>query len=174
METATASPTVESHPKGASNKDLILWAFEALNRKDFAAMRQLYTDATVERFPDRTVRGADEIIAWFEETTGGIDDWQIQVKAIAEDGDHVFVQWQMTGVHNGALQGIEATGKQLCVDGMDHFTIEDGKVVANFVVADQMQHARQLGLMPADGSAADRALKAAFNLRTRIASKLKR
>jgi steroid delta-isomerase-like uncharacterized protein len=174
MEAATASPAVASPPTGVSNKELILWAFEALNGKDLAAMRQLYTDATVERFPDRTCHGPDAIIEWFEEVAGAIDDWRIEVRSIAEDGDEVFVQWQMTGVHTGPLQGIEPTGKHLCIDGIDHFTVEDGKVIANFVVADQMQHARQLGLMPPDGSVADRALKAAFNLRTRAASKLKR
>jgi len=47
-------------------------------------------------------------------------------------------------------------------------------VVSNFVVVDQLQYARQIGMMPPDGSAADRAMKAAFNLRTKVAGKLKR
>jgi hypothetical protein len=52
--------------------------------------------------------------------------------------------------------------------------MRDGKVVSNFVIVDQMQYARQIGLMPPDGAAADRALKAAFNARTKLAEKLKR
>ena len=80
----------------------------------------------------------------------------------------------MTGTHKGSLLGIEPTGKPLAIDGIDHFVIRDRKVVSNFVVADQLQYARQIGMMPPDGSAGDKAFKAAFNLRTRVASKLGR
>jgi hypothetical protein len=52
--------------------------------------------------------------------------------------------------------------------------VRDGEVISNSVVFDQMQYARQIGLLPADGSAADKALKGAFNARTRLAAKLSR
>jgi hypothetical protein len=35
-----------------------------------------------------------------------------------------------------------------------------------------MQFARQIGMLPADGSAADRATKAVFNRKTRLLSRL--
>jgi len=60
------------------------------------------------------------------------------------------------------------------IDGIDHFVIRDGRVVSDFVVFDQMQYARQIGMMPPDGSAGDKAFKAAFNARQKIAAKLKR
>ena len=47
-------------------------------------------------------------------------------------------------------------------------------VVSNFVVTDQLAYARQIGMMPPDGSAADRGMKAAFNARTKLARRLKR
>ena len=40
---------------------------------------------------------------------------------------------------------------------------------SNTVVFDQMTFARQVGLLPPDGSGADKALKAAFNAKTRVA-----
>jgi len=46
--------------------------------------------------------------------------------------------------------------------------VRDGNVVSNFVVYDQMQFARQIGMLPPDRSLADRAMKAAFNARTRL------
>ena len=70
--------------------------------------------------------------------------------------------------------GIEPTGKQLAIDGIDHFVLRDGKVVSNFVVTDQLAYGRQIGMMPPDGSAADKAMKAAFNVRTKVARRLKR
>ena len=52
--------------------------------------------------------------------------------------------------------------------------MRDGKVVSNLVVADQMDYARQIGMMPPDGSVLDRTLKALFNARTKLLEKLKR
>jgi steroid delta-isomerase-like uncharacterized protein len=166
--------TVANAPANATNGELVAWAFERLNHGDVSALRAFWSDDTVERFPDRTCRGADEIARYFEDAFAAISDFHMEVLAIAEQADDIFVHWRLTGVHDGALLGIAPTHKRVAIDGMDHFVIRDGAVISNFVVFDQMQYARQLGLMPADGSAADKALKGAFNVRTKLAAKLKR
>jgi steroid delta-isomerase-like uncharacterized protein len=165
---ATTSP-----PAGATNAEIVRWTIETLNRRDVASLRSVWTDETVERFPDRTCRGADETAAYFEEAFAAISDWRMEVIAIAEQGDDVFLHWRLTGKHTGTLLGIEATGKALAIDGMDHFVIREGRIVTNFVVFDQMQYARQIGMMPADGSGADRTLKLAFNARTELVKRLR-
>lgn len=166
---------VAAPPTDASNGALIRWSFDALNARDVSALKQIWTDETVERFPDRTCRGAEEIAAYFQATFAALPDWHMEVVAIAEQGDDVFVHWHLTGTHTGPLLlGIAATGKPIAVDGMDHFVVRDGEIVSNFVIVDQMQYARQIGMMPRDGSAADKALKATLNARTQVARKLKR
>jgi steroid delta-isomerase-like uncharacterized protein len=166
--------TTTAPPTDVSNAELVRWAFDALNRRDVSALKQFWTDSTVERFPDKTCHGAEEIGAYFQDTFDAIPDWNMEVVTIAAQGDDVFVQWHLTGTHAGPLLGIAPTGKAISIDGMDHFVVRDGKVVSNFVVVDQMQYARQIGMMPPDGSAADRALKSAFNARTKLAERLKR
>ena len=82
----------------------------------------------------------------------------------------MFVRWHMTATHTGGgFQGLDATGKSVALDGIDHITVRDGKLASNFVVFDQMQFARALGLLPPDGSVADKAVKAAFNAKTKVA-----
>lgn len=101
-------------------------------------------------------------------------DFHFQVLGLAAHGDDVFVQWRMTGTHSGTpWQGIAPTGRAVELDGIDHFVVRAGKVTSNFVVFDQMQFARSVGMMPPDGSTADRALKAAFNAKTRITRRTK-
>jgi steroid delta-isomerase-like uncharacterized protein len=166
---ATISP-----PQNATNAELVRWAFEMLNQHDVAPLEQFWTSDTVERFPDRTCRGPEEIARYFEDAFAAIPDFHMDIVAMAEEGEDVFVHWRLTGTHQGPLLGIEPTGKKLAIDGMDHFVIRDGIVGSNFVVFDQMQYGRQLGMMPPDGSAADKALKGAFNARTRLLSSLGR
>lgn len=105
---------------------------------------------------------------------GAIPDWHIQIVGLAEQGEDVFVQWHMTGTHSGPLLGIAPTGRALAIDGIDHFVLRDGKLVSNFVVVDQLQYARQIGMMPPDGSPADTAMKGAFSAWTKLARRLRR
>ena len=165
---ATASPPVD-----VSNAELLRWVFETINQRDTSVLRQVWTADTVVRFPDQTRTGADEIAAYFDEAFAAMPDWKMEVVSIAADGDDTFVHWHLTGTHTGPLLGIEPTGKPLAIDGMDHFVIRDGKVVSNFVIFDQMQYARQIGMMPPDGSSADKAVKSAFNLKTKLAQRLR-
>ena len=163
-----------SPPTGVTNGALIRWAFELLNSRDVEPLRQLWTEATVERFPSVTVHGADGMAEYFQALVTALPDFHMQVLKIAESGEDVFVHWHLTGTHTGGpLEGIDPTGRAVAVDGMDHFVVRDGTVATNFVVFDQMQFARQIGMLPADGSAADRAMKAAFNARTRLRARLR-
>ncbi len=163
-----------SKTSSLSNTELVRQAFDALNRQDLDFIAQFWTPTTVERFPDRTCQGSDEIRRYFEDTQLAIPDWHIEIQTVACEGEHVFVHWHLTGTHQGTLLGVAATGKALSIDGIDHFVIRDGKVVSNFVVFDQMQFARQIGMLPPDGSTADRALKAVFGVRTKVARALTR
>ncbi len=166
--------TTVTPPAGATGAELVRWAFDQLNRHDVSALKQFWTSETIERFPDRTCRGADEIAAYFEEAFAAIAGFHMEVLSVVEQGADVFVHWRLTGSHEGPLLGIAPTHRPLAIDGMDHFVFEDGRVISNFVVFDQMQYARQIGMMPAPGSNGDRAVKAAFNARTNLGKKLQR
>ena len=161
-------------PENATNAQLVTWAFDVINSHDITPLRAHWTPETVERFPDRTCRGGDEIAAYFQGLFAAVPDVHMEIVHLAAEGDAVFVRWHLTGTHTGtAWAGIETTGRRIELDGVDHFTVRGGTVVSNFVVFDQMEVGRQLGLMPPDGSPPDRALKAAFNAKTKIAEAIR-
>ena len=166
--------TALAPPEGLATPDLLRWLFDRINAHDVPKMRQLFTPATVEYFPDATCRGADEVAAYFADKFAAIEGFGLEVLAIAVSGDDALVHWRMTGRHIGPLVGVAGTGKALEIDGSDHFVLRDGKIVTNTVVFDQMDFARQVGLLPPDGSVADRALKAAFNARTKAITTVRR
>lgn len=169
MAMAVATP-----PVGASNGEIVRWAFEMINAHDVQALRQLWTADTFERFPSGTCHGADEMARYFEVLFAAVPDVHMNVLAVGESGADVFAHWHLTGTHSGApFEGIEPTGRAVAIDGMDHFVLRDGSVATNFVVFDQMQFARQIGMLPPEASAGDRATKAAFNAKTRLAARLR-
>ena len=142
--------------------------FDAFNAHDATALRKLWADDVTERFPDATITGPDALAAYFQELWAGLPDVRLEPVAIVEDGEDVLVRWHLTATHAGTFQGVKPTGKALTADGFDHMTIRDGKMAANFVVFDRQGLAQQLGLLPSDGSAQERVMKAAFNARTAL------
>ncbi|MGQ0467925.1 MAG: ester cyclase [Sporichthyaceae bacterium] len=145
------------------NEDIVRADVDAINRHDVAAMRALWADDVTVRFPDATCHGADAIAAYIEGILAALPDFHIDLQTLAADGDSVFIRYVITGTHTGPFKGVSGTGKRVELPGMDHFTIRDGKIVSNFVIFDQMDIGRQLGLLPPENSAPDKALKALFN-----------
>ncbi|MGI9099916.1 MAG: ester cyclase [Solirubrobacteraceae bacterium] len=158
-----------------TNGELIRWSFERLNARDLQTLRRFWSAETVARFPQGAYRGTDAIAAYFAEALASLPDWHMEIVALVEQGDDVFVHWHLTGTHSGSpFQGIAPSGRAIALDGMDHVVMRDGVVVTTFVVYDQMQFARQIGMMPQDGSRGDRAVKAAFNAKSRLLGRLRR
>jgi len=152
-----------------TNTELADQIFAAINAHDVDALRELWAEGVEERFPDKTCRGKEELAAHFKGLFAAMSDMRMEKVASVEEGETVFVRWTLTGTHDGVFTGIDPTGKRIALDGFDQMTVRDGKMVHNFVVFDQMDVGRQLGLLPPDGSPPDRALKAAFNAKTKIA-----
>ena len=82
----------------------------------------------------------------------------------------------MTGTFSGEarFEGAIATGASLDLTGCDVLTVRDGKIVHNDAYVNGMQMARQLGILPPQGSGQERAMIGAVNAKTRAARLLGR
>ena len=157
-----------------TNTELAQQVLDAINAHDLNALKELWADDVEERFPDKTCRGKQELGAYFSDLWAAIPDFHMELVGAVEEGETVFARWRLTGTHTGGqFNGIDTTGKAVSLDGMDQFTFRDGKMASNFVIFDQMEVGRQLGLLPPDGSSPDRALKAAFNAKTKLADRIR-
>jgi hypothetical protein len=63
---------------------------------------------------------------------------------------------------------VDPTGRRVEIRGLDLLEIEDGQIVGNTAYYDGMSFARQIGLMPTQGSASERAMKGALNAATKL------
>jgi steroid delta-isomerase-like uncharacterized protein len=146
-----------------------------LNRRDADALLPYWAEDIVEVFPTGTLTGRQQVRDYFAETFAAIPDFHMEAQRIAGDDETVFVKWFLTGTFSGApWMGIEPTGSRIELHGMDCFTVRDGLVVHNHVIYDSASFARQIGMLPAEGSAPDRGMQAAFNVRTRLRKRLRR
>lgn len=167
---APAGPPAPTPPgTDASPTEVMRWVFDIVNTHRAAPLRDVLAPDARLRLPDATHRGVDAVLGFWDGLFAAVPDLTMTMQAAAEQGGTVFVRWTLTGTHSGAeWAGIAPTGAQLDLDGVDHATVSDGRIGSEFVVFDQLQLARQLGLAPTEGSRLDVALRRGRGILARL------
>ena len=116
----------------------------------------------------------DSYRAWFANLFAAVPDLEFEVEEVVAEGTRAAVRWRALGTFTGPgrLEGFEANGARIEMQGCDLLTVEDGKLVDNQAYTNGMELARQLGAMPPAGSRAEKAMAGAFNLKTKVANAL--
>ena len=89
---------------------------------------------------------------------GAVPDLDMEVVSTTTEEDRCGVQWRLTGTFAGpaGFGGIAPTGARIELEGFDLLTVQDGLIQSNDAFTDSMTFARQIGMMPAQGSRARR------------------
>jgi hydroxyacylglutathione hydrolase len=152
---------------------------EAVARRYFDAITARDVDAAVALWAEggrEHVRGQVDVLApeGVREFIGGLieamPDMKMEVVETTTEGERCAVWWTLTGTFAGpgTLSGAKATGDPLKLEGVDVLTVREGKVQANDAFPDGLSVARQIGLMPPQGSTAEQGLMGAFNVKTKV------
>ena len=150
-------------------------AFDAVNRRDPDGVVANNAEDCEDNFVAVGVfRGKGDIKAFFVETFAAFPDFTMTVDRIVADDETAVVQWQAEGTFTGGpFQGVQPTGKRVEIQGVDVMEVRDGLLRRNTIYYDGAGFARQIGLLPPEGSRADRAMLAAFNAKTQVFSRLR-
>lgn len=137
--------------KSATEMDL--WAnnqLAAWNSHDAEKILSFYSDDCI--YEDLVVgkvnHGKEELRAFITDLFTGSPDIRMEKKSFFASGDHVCMEWIMSGTHSGNWTGMPATGKSFSVRGVSVSEIRDGKVKQNTDYYDGAPLMRQLGLLP--------------------------
>jgi ketosteroid isomerase-like protein len=144
--------------------------FDALGRRDIRALGEHWSDEGVaDIVPLGVLRGRDEIIGLFRELFAAVPDLETTVTRVVAGEQQAVVEWRASGHFTGqALQGVEPTATRVEWRGIDLIEVADGKNACVTAYYDGMSFARQIGLMPTQGSASERAMKGALNAATKL------
>jgi steroid delta-isomerase-like uncharacterized protein len=85
-------------------------------------------------------------------------------------GDDVAWRWRMRGTMRGPIEppGFAPTGRAMEVEGVDLWTLRDGRIAISRAYYDMNDVARQLGIVPPLESRAERAMVAMQRLQARV------
>jgi glyoxylase-like metal-dependent hydrolase (beta-lactamase superfamily II)/predicted ester cyclase len=156
---------------------------EGVARRYFAAIDAHELDTAVSLWAAggrEYVRGQVDALApegvraFIGELIEAVPDLNMQVVSSTAEGERCGVQWRLTGTFAGPgrFGGVAPTGNPIELEGFDLLTVRDGLIQSNDAFTDSMTFAREIGMMPAQGSTAEQRMMGAFNAKTRLTASL--
>ncbi len=144
--------------------------FEAMDRRDVDAMLEHWAeDGFEDMVPVGVIRGHEELRKSLATQFAAMPDMRTTVTRLIAGEHNCAVEWRIEGTFDGGpYMGLEPTGSHVELRGTDLIELEDGQITSLTAYFDSSSYARQIGLLPADGSGADRAMKTAFNAATKL------
>lgn len=88
--------------------------------------------------------GVKTRVGLYQESVDG--HWVVQ--EVFSAGDRVVARWIGRGTHQGALMGVEPTGRPIEVEAISVFRIADGKIAEEWTVWDALGLLQQVGAAP--------------------------
>jgi steroid delta-isomerase-like uncharacterized protein len=145
--------------------------FDAVGRRDLEAMEAFYEEGgsgeihgLVELHVPGSYRG------WFADLFAAFPDFEFAVLDIVANAEKAAVRWRATGSFTGSVsfEGLDPNGARVDLQGCDVLSVREGRIHRLDAYLNGAQMMRQLGALPPTGSAPEKALLAALNLKTRL------
>jgi steroid delta-isomerase-like uncharacterized protein len=170
MATSAAAPDVSLQLRGFVHRYIEAW-----NGCDTDAMAQLIAEDVEWADPalPEPARGVAAVQEFMRASCRAFPDLRFgepDPPVCAVTGDVVLWAWYMEGTHRGPLDppGFAPTGRRMRIDGFDQWTMRDGRIARYRAFYDMNDVARQLGIVPAPGSRAERGMVALQRLQARL------
>jgi len=158
-----------------STSDVAKRYFAALGAHDLDAAVACWEPGSVDRLVgQQDLIAPDGIRVYFGALYQAFPDFVLEVIDLTTYRNRSAVRWRATATFAGpgSFQGFAPTGARVELEGCDVVTVKDELIVRNDAYIDTGSLARQLGLLPATGSAAEERITKLTNARTRLRSQM--
>ena len=146
--------------------------FEAVGRRDVEAMAAFWEPGAhdvIHGVVDMTL--PDDLRAWFGNLFASFRDFSFEILDVLSTGEKAAVHWRATGSFDGSVrfEGLMPNGSKVDVQGCDVLTVRDGLHPAQRRLHERDGDGPPARRPAAGRLAAEKAMYAALNLKTRLA-----
>src|SRR6478609_2615304 len=170
MTTTAADPKAGFDLEGFTQRYVAAW-----NGCDTDAMAELITDDIVwvdpaMPAPARGIPAVQEFMRMSFQIFPDLRFSEPDPPQLAVSGDLIAWAWVMEGTFRGPIDppGFAPTGKRMRVQGVDMWTMRDGRIADYRAYYDMNDLVRQLGILPEPGSRAEKVSAALQRLQVRM------
>lgn len=137
------------------NKEIVeRGSFDVYEKGDLELIDELVSEDYVLHDPNwpEEIRGRDGFRESVETIRNALPDLSVAIEHVVAEGDLVAVHYTFRGTHEGPIPelGLEPTGEEVEVVGMELDRIEDGKLAETWLVNDNLGFLQQIGAVPAE------------------------
>lgn len=130
-----------------TSKDTIrLLIEEVLNGGNTAVLDEVIHANYRYQSPTESMEGVEDLKAFILAFRIAFPDLYIQIEDQIAEGDKVSTRITMTGTHQGDFLDLPPTGKSVQLQGVVLSRLEDGLIVEEWELLDQLTLLQQLGL----------------------------
>jgi steroid delta-isomerase-like uncharacterized protein len=120
---------------------------EVVNNGNFSVLSELIHPNYVYRSPDQEFYGPEGLKGFFTAYRAAFPDLKIEIDDLVAADEKVVISFSLTGTHKDDLMGIAATDKQVKVHGIVMSRFEEGKIIEEWEILDQLTMFQQLGIV---------------------------
>ncbi|MGV6815907.1 MAG: ester cyclase [Thiotrichales bacterium] len=120
---------------------------EVINNGNFPVLDEVIHPNYIYRSPDQVLEGPEALKDLFAAYRSAFPDLHLDIEDLVTTDDKAVLSFTLSGTHQGDLMGIAPTGKQMKVNGMTLSRLEDGKIVEEWELLDQLNMFQQLGIV---------------------------
>lgn len=91
--------------------------------------------------------GKEGLKAIVTKNNTSFSNWKFTIHDLLLDGDKVTARWTGSGVHVNSFMGEIPTNKVVSLHGISIYQIRDNKIVADWVIPDNLGFLKQLGVV---------------------------
>ena len=144
----TATESLENR-----NMDIVRQAHADLAARDFAAFKAAVAPNYVrhcQAMPPglQELHGTEQFFAFIEEFLVAVSSHQDSISNMIAQGDIVAYVSTITGIQDGPMGELPASGKSFTLDNIIIQRLENGKIAETWVSWDNVAFMSQLGFMP--------------------------
>ncbi len=132
----------------AQNKELVKRMYEAFEKGDFEAYKEVVAPEYLWYLPSRSTkpRSREETIEFGKMLRNAFPDFSYNIEELIAGEDRVISIFIFRGTHEGEFQGIPATGNKIEFSGVMISRIENGKIVEDKEEFESLGFMTQLGM----------------------------
>jgi len=133
------------------NKAIVRRMFEAINKQSLDSLDKLMAPDFVLHMHAKQAQGWEVSRQVVEGEIKAFPDLHVAIEDIIAEGDKVCVRLQETATHTGEYRGLAPTGNKLSYTVVAIWRIIEGKIVEGWIVYDQRDFLKQLGVIEYKG-----------------------
>ncbi len=119
---------------------------QVINNGDLPVLDEVIHPNYVYRSPDQTLQGPEALRDLFIAYRAAFPDLHLDIEEVISAGSKTVISFTLSGTHEGEFMGIASTGRQMKVSGIILSRFENGKIIEEWELLDQLTLFKQLGI----------------------------